>query len=35
MPKLPRALAKNKNHQNLDSIRCQKCYEKVSVIITF
>ncbi len=28
MPKLPQALLKNKKHENIDNVRCQRCYEK-------
>ena len=28
MSKLPQALLKNKKRENIDSARCQKCYEK-------
>ncbi len=28
MSKLPQALLKNKKRDNIDNVRCQKCYEK-------
>ena len=28
MPKLPQALLKHKTRENVDNVRCQKCYEK-------